>query len=84
MCLNKTDLEEFRKRAKILIPQMGKSEIGNHLKKGYSRQTIYNAINYMEEQSTTNKTGHPTSWTPVRRNQLKRLMNNCKDVMAEK
>ena len=36
MRLNKTEREEFRRRAKILIPQMKKSEIGNHFpKEGY-------------------------------------------------
>ena len=34
----------------------------------------------MEGQSTTKKTGRPTSWTPARKNQLKRLANNRKGV----
>ena len=43
MRLNKSEREEFRKRVKILIPQMEKSEIVNHFQKeGCPRQTIYN------------------------------------------
>ena len=46
MRLNKNEREEFRKRVKILIPQMEKSEIVNHFQKeGYPRRTIYETIN---------------------------------------
>ena len=85
MRLNKTEREEFRRRVKILIPQMEKSEIVNHFKKeGYLRQSIYDTINHMQLGGTINgkkKTGRPTSWTPARKNQLKRLVNNHKGVV---
>ena len=46
MRLNKTEREEFRKRFKILIPQMEISEIVNHFQKeGYPRQAIYDTLN---------------------------------------
>ena len=84
MRLNKTDREEFRRKVKILIPQMKKSEIVNHFQKeGYPRRTIYDSINRMQLGGTINdenKTGRPTSWTPARKNQLKRLANNRKRV----
>ena len=39
MRLNKTEREEFRKRVKILIPQIEKSEILNpFIKEGYPRK----------------------------------------------
>ena len=45
MRLNKTEREEFRRRVKILIPQMEKSKIVNHFQKeGYPRRTIYDTI----------------------------------------
>ena len=51
MRLNKTEREVLRKRAKILIPQMKKSEIVNHFQKeGYPRRTIYNAINHLHNE----------------------------------
>ena len=63
MRLNKIDREEFRRRVKILIPRIKKSEIVNHFQKeGYPRRIIYD-------------TGHPTSWTSARKNQLHRLTN---------
>ena len=52
-------------------------------KEGYTRQTIYDNINRMQLGGTINdkkKTGRPTSWTPARKNQLKRLTNNRKRV----
>ena len=40
MRLNKTEQEEVRKRVKILIPKMEKSEIVNHFQKeGYPGRT---------------------------------------------
>ena len=43
MRLNKTEQEEVRKRVKILIPKMEKSEIVNHFQKeGYHRKTKQN------------------------------------------
>ena len=46
MRLNKTERESLRKRVKIVIPQMKKSEIVNHFQKeGYPQRTIYNTIN---------------------------------------
>ena len=84
MRLNKTEREALRKRVKIVIPQMEKSEIVNHFQKeGYPRRTIYNTINrFQNEESTEDKkkTGRPTSWTSTRKNQLKRLTNNRKRV----
>ena len=68
----------------MLIPQMEKSEIVNHFNlEGYSRRTIYNTINRMQLGGTINdkkKTGRPTSWTPARKNELKRSTNNRKGV----
>ena len=56
----------------------------NHFQKeGYPRKTIYDTINRMQLGGTINdkkKTGRPTSWTPDRKNQLKRLVNNRKGV----
>ena len=44
MRLNKTEREEFRRRVKILIPQMEKFEIVNHFQKeDYPRRTIYDS-----------------------------------------
>ena len=49
MRLNKTDREEFRRRVKILIPKMEKSEIVNQFQKeGYTRQTIYDTENRIQ------------------------------------
>ena len=49
MRLNKTEREEFRRRVKILIPKMEKSEIVNHFQKeGYTRQTIYDTENRIQ------------------------------------
>ena len=82
MRLNKTEREEFRRRVKMLIPQMEKSKIVNHFQKEvYPRRTIYDTLVSMQLAGTINdkkKTCRPTSWTPVRKNQLKRLANNCK------
>ena len=65
---------------------MEKSEIVNRFKKeGYPRQTIYATINRMQLGGKINdkkKTGRPTSWTPSRKNQLKRLANNRKVVLV--
>ena len=84
MRFNKSKREEFRKSLKILIPQMEKSEIVNHFQKeGYPRRTIYDTINRMQFGGTINdkkKTDRPTSWTPARKNQLERLINNRKGV----
>ena len=56
----------------------------NHfLKEGIPRRTIYDTINRMQLGGTIidkKKTGRPTSWTPARKNQLKRLTNNRKGV----
>ena len=84
MRLNKTEQEEVRKRVKILIPKMEKSEIVNHFQKeGDPRRTIFDTINRMQLGKTINdqkKTDRPTSWTPARKNQLKRLANGRKRV----
>ena len=84
MRLNKTDREEYRRRVKILIPQMEKSEIVNYFKKeNYPRLTIYDTINRMQLGRTINdknKNGGLTSWIPARKNQLKRLTNYRKGV----
>jgi hypothetical protein len=84
MRLNKTERESLRKRVKILIPQMKKSEIVNHFQKeGYPRRTIYNIINRFhngESIKDKKQTGRPTSWTTTRKNKLKRLTNNRKGV----
>ena len=54
MRLNKTEREEFGKRVKILIPQMEKSEIVNHIKnEGYPRRT--QIVCNLEGQSTTKR-----------------------------
>ena len=67
-----------------MVLQIEKSKIVNHFKiKGYPRQTIYNTINRMQLGGTIKdkkKTGRPTSWTPARKNQLKRLANDRKGV----
>jgi hypothetical protein len=72
MRLNKTERESLRKRVKILIPQMKKSEIVNHFQKeGYPRRTIYNIINRFhngESIKDKKQTGRPTSWTTTRKN----------------
>ena len=84
MRLNKTEREAPRKRVKILIPQMEKSEIVNHFQKeDYPQRTIYNTINRLHSgESIENKikTGRPTSCTSTRKNQLKRLTNNRKGI----
>ena len=77
----------IEKSFKILILQMEKSEILNHFKiEVYPRRTIYDTINRMQLGTTINdkkKTGRPASWTPARKNQLKRLANNRKGVSQE-
>ena len=56
MRLNKTEREEFRRRVKILIPQMEKSKIVNHFKKeAYPRKNIHNNKINSEGQSTTKR-----------------------------
>ena len=74
MRLNKTDRDEFRKRVNILIPQMEKSEIVNYFSKESYPQTKLSMIIVcnLEGQSAT------TSWTPERKNQLKRLTNKVR------
>ena len=71
MKLNVADTENIRKRVKILIPQMKKSEIvKNFEKEGIARTTIYNTINRMQNEESIkdkNKTGRPTSWTGARK-----------------
>ena len=63
---------------------MEKPKIVNHFQKeGYPRRTVYNTINRMRFGGTINdkkKTGRPTSWTPARKNHMKRLANNRKGV----
>ena len=41
MRLNETDREEFRKRVKVLIPQMEKPEIVNQFKKKVTPDKLY-------------------------------------------
>ena len=51
MRFNKTEREHIRKRVKIVIPQIKKSEIVNHFEKeGYPRRTIYNALNHLHNE----------------------------------
>ena len=50
MRLNKTEREEFRKRVKILIPQMKKSEIVNFNIEGYPRRIIYDQFSLNQRQ----------------------------------
>ena len=61
---------------------MEKSEIVNLFQKeGYPKKTIYDNINSVQFGGTINdkkKTGRPTSWTPPRKNQLKRLKNKVR------
>ena len=67
-----------------LIPQMKKSQTMNRFYKEVNlRKTIYNIINILQLGGTINdskKTGLPTSWKPARKNYLKRLANNYKEV----
>ena len=82
MRLNEVDREEFRKWVNILIPQMEKSQI-TLIKEIYPKQAIYKTINRMQHEGTINdkkKTGRPISWTPARKNRLKRLADNHKGV----
>ena len=73
MRLNKTEREEFRRRVKNLIPQMEKLEIVNQFQKVvYPRRTIFNTINRMQHGGKK-ESGRSTSWSPVIKNQLKRL-----------
>ena len=71
MKLNVADTENIRKRFKILIPQMKKSEIvKNFEKEGIARTTIYNPINRMQNKESIkdkNKMGRPTSWIGARK-----------------
>ena len=84
MRINVADREYLRKRVQILIPKMKKSEIVKHFEKeGIARQTIYDTINRMQNEGSVKdkkKTGRPTSWTPARKSQLKKLVNNRKGV----
>ena len=76
MRLNKTDREEFRKRVKIFIPQMEKSEIVNHFKKKITQDNLCNTINRMKLGGTINdkrKTGRQTPCIPGRKNKLKKI-----------
>ncbi len=55
---------------------MEKSEIVNHFQKeGYHRRTFYNTINRLHNGESI-KDKKQTSWTSIRKNQLKRLANN--------
>ena len=48
--------KKFRRRVKILIPQMEKSEIVNPFKiESYPRKTIYDTINRMQLGGTINE-----------------------------
>ena len=44
MRLNRTDQEEFRKRVKILFPQMEKREIVNHFLRGFLNDHLSTTI----------------------------------------
>ena len=48
MRLNKTDREEFRRLVNILISQMEKSEIVNHLKQKVTPDKLYDTLNRMQ------------------------------------
>lgn len=84
MRLNVVEREALRKRVKILIPQMKKSEIVNHfVLEGIAKSTIYDAINRLQNGGSLKdkkKTGRPTSWTSAKKSRLKRLTNNRKGV----
>ena len=84
MRLNVDDREYLRKRFKILIPQMKKSEIVKHFEmEEIARRIIYKTIDPMQNEGyikDKSKSARPNTWTPVRRSQLKRLVNNRKGV----
>ncbi len=57
-----TEREVLRKRVKILIPQMEKSEIVNHFQKeGCPRRTAYNAINCLQNKESIED---EKNWSP--------------------
>ena len=68
MRLNKTERKALRKRVKILVPKMEKSEIVNHFQKeGYPRRTIYNTINRLHNGESIEDKIRPPSWTFTRK-----------------
>ena len=88
MKMNNGDMEAFRKRLKIVIPSMKKSEIVKHFEKeGIPRSTIYANIERLQSGGSiedNERNGRPTSWTATRLNQLKKLTNNRKGVIQRR
>jgi len=88
MRFKKVELELFRKRVKMMIPQMEKSEIFKHfLKQKIPRFTIYSTIDQMQNTgkvSDAKRNGRPTSWTSDNKFELKRLVNNRIGVSQRK
>ncbi len=80
MVLTLAEREALQKRVKILLPQMKKSDIVEHLtKEGIARSTIYATINRKATKlpiEILKRSGRPTSWTTARKTRLKRLVNN--------
>jgi hypothetical protein len=80
MGLSVAERESLRKRVKILISQMKKSEIVKHFAiEGIYRSTIYNTIDKLQTAqpiSDKKRSGRPTSWTAAKKTKLKRLTNN--------
>ena len=82
--LNAVEIETLRKRVKIMLTQIKKSEIVKHFEmEGFARRTIYNTLNRLEsggDIKNKKKTGRPTSLTAARRSRLKKLTNHRKGV----
>jgi len=84
MRLNVADREALQKSVQIFFvnnKNCKKSDVVNHfVKQEYYRQTIYNQINRLKNDSpiqNSKRTGRPTTWTaPPRVQKLKRLTNN--------
>jgi hypothetical protein len=80
MRLSVAERETLRKRVKFMLPQMKKSEIAKHFaKEGIAQRTVYHAIDKLQTAQPIKekkRTGRPTTWTPAKKANLKRLVNN--------
>lgn len=83
--------EAFRKQVQNFIcknKNLARAEIVNHfVSLGFARRTMYSVLNKLITEGTTKekkRTGRPSTWTPQRRYQLKRLANNHIDGIQRK
>ncbi len=83
MRLSVNERENLRKSVEIFLgrnPNSKQASVVAHFsREGYAACTIYNTLKRLRTKQPIHdkkKTGRPTTWTPTRRQKLKRLTNN--------